>query len=83
MKLVRQEDVLAVADDFVFTDEKQKRQYMDFLEYCLNSAPVACDLNAMINTIKNHPNAFRELGWQESCITIRDVVEVIKGGVQK
>ena len=28
MKLVRQEDVLAVADDFIFTDEKQKKQYL-------------------------------------------------------
>lgn len=36
-KLINKESVLEVAKGFTFTDKTEERQYMDFLEYCLDN----------------------------------------------
>ena len=37
-KLINKKSVLEVAKGFTFTDKTQEKQYMDFLEYCLDNA---------------------------------------------
>lgn len=37
-KLISKESVLEVAKRFTFIDKTEERQYMDFLEYCLDNA---------------------------------------------
>lgn len=36
-KYIRKEDIISVANGFTFTDKAQRKQYMDFLEYCINN----------------------------------------------
>ena len=37
--LISRKEVKAIANTFTFTDKTQERQYMDFLNYCLDNAP--------------------------------------------
>lgn len=50
-KFVNKESVLEVAKGFIFTDKTQKRQYMDFLEYCLDNA-IVYDLDKVIKELE-------------------------------
>ena len=52
-KLINRQSVLEVAKGFVFTDKTQKRQYMDFLKYCLDNANDNSEPLTNANHIRN------------------------------
>ena len=51
--LISKTDAVNVAKGFTFTDETQKRQYMDFLHYCLDNTPIVYDLGKVVSELED------------------------------
>lgn len=85
--LISKKDAVNVAKDFVFTDETQKRQYMDFLHYCLDNTPIAYDLDKVVSELEDMKLVRVEQCHEDYEIEIMtesnfdDAIEIVKRGV--
>lgn len=86
-RYIRKEDIMAVANSFIFTDKAQRKQYMDFLEYCIDNAPTAYDLDKVVRELEekydNIPIQYDynyESGLEDG---YEEAIEIVKrGGVK-
>ena len=49
--LVKRSDVIETANKFSFTDENDRRRYLDFLGYCLKETKTAYDVDAVVKQV--------------------------------
>jgi len=88
-RYIRKEDIMAVANSFIFTDKAQRKQYMVFLEYCIDNAPTAYDLDKVVRELENIKLVRVEQCHEDYEIEImternfNDAIEIVKrGGVK-
>lgn len=85
--LISKKDVVNVAKNFMFTDETQKRQYMDFLHYCLDNTPIAYDLGKVVSELEDMKFVRVEQCHEDYEIEVMtesnfdDAIEIVKRGV--
>lgn len=84
-KLINKESVLEIAKGFTFTDKTQERQYMYFLEYCLDNAPTAYDLDKVVKELEEKYDSIPiqyecnyESGLEDG---YAEAIEIVKRGV--
>ena len=87
-RLLREEDVLEGLDYGIkiISDKNIGYNYMRLLgatREMVKNLPTAFNVEVVIEEMKNHPNAFRELGWNRDYFAVEDAIEVVRrGGVK-
>lgn len=85
--LISRSEAVKVAKGFTFTDETQKRQYMDFLHYCLDNTPIAYDLSKVVSELEDMKFVRVEQCHEDYEIEVMtesnfdDAIEIVKRGV--
>ena len=52
----------------------------EIFDVVVDSQPTVCDLDKVVQELKEHPNVFKPFGCDELYIPLRDVLEVVKAG---
>ena len=93
--LISRKDAVNVAKGFTFTNETQKRQYMDFLHYCLDTTPIAYDLGKVVSELEEllkfikaenkeaieYHDGIMTIATRNQIIAYNKAIEIVKRGV--
>lgn len=47
-RLIEESSVIEVAENFTFTDENERRKYLDFVRYCVKNSKTAYDIEKVV-----------------------------------
>lgn len=80
-RLIKKEDVIAVAKGFAFTFAEERQRYMDFLEYCIDNAPTAYDLDKVVRELEEESYDYVDYHDKRVyTIDLEDAIEIVKRG---
>ena len=82
--LVKRSDVIETANKFSFTDEHEKRRYLDFLDYCLKETKTAYNVDAAVEEMQDSTVEFELFGICSEYIPKHIAINAVrKGGVNE
>lgn len=77
-RLIKENTVIEVAEKFTFTDENERRKYLDFVRYCVQNSKTAYDVEKVVDVVREDCYS---MGFDESQTDIV-VKDIRKGGVE-
>lgn len=78
--LVKRSDVIETANKFSFTDENDRRRYLDFLGYCLKETKTAYDVDAVVEEMQDSTVEFELFGICSEYIPKHIAINAVRKG---
>lgn len=89
--LISRSDVIETANKFSFTDENDRRKYLDFLDYCLKETKTAYNVDKVIEQLQEKVREAEEAADRQTSFDYKmmdyctaqafsEAVEILKDG---